>query len=291
MPKSAEKYSPLLRKVCSLYVSGCVSEAEKLMVENFLPSEKKAQIKTIREGMDYIVHQKRQEEEVLPFIETYEAFNALDDYYRAEGMNECFQRSDPLYEEAFCALEKMTKIRKHLTSDEAEYLKKDFKNLKMTLKQELPSRLRKRKSQGKRVTEIGHGPLEKAFKTSARAFKYKKMSEQEKNEAFKKIRNMAYVMYNVMAKKLEDPELWYGEKVLCMEQMISAIKWLDWRKSEKFRRKQEIYHDLAELHKEYKFFAEAGRAEIMEKRFAASLDNMLNYGMKKKSRYEKFFER
>ncbi len=291
MTQSAKKYPILLKTVCALYVSDWASEAEMLMAERLLPPEKKEQIPDVKDRMAYIARKNRRDENVLPFIEVYEAFNALDDYYRADGMNECFQRSDPLYEEAFCALEKMTKIKKYLTADETEHLEKDFKNLKMTLKQELPPRLRKCKAEGKKATEIGHGPLEKAFKASARAFKYKKMSEQEKNEAFKKIRNMAYVMYNVMAKKLEDPELWYGEKVLCMEQMIAAVNWLDWKRSDKFKRKQEIYHNLAELHKKHKCFAEAGRAEIMEKRFAGSLDNMVAYTVKKKSRYEKFFER
>ncbi len=291
MTQPAKKYSILLKTVCALYVSDRASEAEVLMGERLLPPEKKEEISDVKDRMAYIVRKNRQDDSILPYIEIYEAFNALDDYYRADCMNECFQRADPLYEEAFCALKKMTKIKKYLTADEAKHLEKDFKNLKMTLKQELPPRLRKCKPEGKKATEIGHGPLEKAFKASARAFKYKKMSVQEKNEAFKKIRNMAYVMYNIMEKKLEDPDLWYGEKVLCMEQMIAAVNWLNWKKSDKFKRKQDIYHNLAELHKKHKCFAEAGRAEIMEKRFAASLDNMLNYGMKKKSRYEKFFER
>lgn len=291
MVRSADKYPILLKTICELYVSNRAAEAERIIAERFLQSSERLPALEVKEKMEFIARNGRQDEKLLPMIEVYEAFNALDSYYRVSGMNEYYQRSDPLYEYAYCALEKMTRIKKYLTSEQVERLERDFKNLKQTLKEELPPRLRKKKEKGQKLVEIGHSPLEKAFKTSTRAFKYKKMNEQEKNEAFKKIRNMAYVMYNIMAQKLEDPGLWYGERVLCMEQMISAINWLDWKRSNKFKRKQEIYHDLAELHKKHKCFAEAGRAEIMEQRFAGSLENMVSYTVKKMNRYENYNER
>ncbi len=291
MSRPAEKYQILLKTVCELYVSDRASEAERLMAERVLRSPEPLQATDVQEKMKFIAQNGRQDENLLPLIEVYEAFNALDDYYRADGINDYYQRSEPLYEYAYSALEKMTRIKKYLTAEQVEHLKKDFKNLKQTLKEELPPRLRRKKEAGQKGTEIGHSPLEKAFKSSVRVFKYKKMDGQEKSEAFKKIRNMAYVMYNVMTQKLKDPDLWYGEKVLCMEQMISTINWLDWKRSNKFRRKQEIYHDLAELHKKHKCFGEAGRAEIMEKRFADSLDNMVAYTLKNINKHEAYFER
>ena len=106
------KYNSLLEKVCDYYVENQPDKAEKLIVGLLLTEAEQNKFSGMSEKMEHFARRNRQNKELWPLIETYEAFTALDEYYRIDGRNEVCQEATPLYEYAYCALEKLKQAKK-----------------------------------------------------------------------------------------------------------------------------------------------------------------------------------
>ena len=269
--------APLLRKICHLYATQHYHEASGLIIKA-LSGKTMSESSGLRWQAEKLCRVHYTDEEKIPFIEVCEAFEALDT---------CFRHEDELmYEEVFFAQQKIREIKKHMNKDDWLLLEKDRKFLKDQL-QILPHPKQRANPDQPKFCPIGESHLEKKFKSEVRLF-YLHKDNPTRKEDFKKIRKMAYVLSNIMLKKIEDSSVWYGDKVKCMEQYIATVNWQDLNRTQKFKAKAGMYEKMAQLHLLYKNYAAAGNAEIMRRRFEVSVKNI---AQRMASRYESYNER